>query len=48
MKFWSLTLVALMLVGVAATKATNPSHTLTDATTFSGVPVTTLHTPATP
>ncbi|MCK7614340.1 hypothetical protein [Roseibium sediminicola] len=48
MKFWSIAVVALILVGVAATKATNPSLALTDNTVASGVPVTTLHTPATP
>ncbi len=48
MKFWSLAFIALILVGVAASKATNPSHALSGANTYSGVPVTTLHTPATP
>lgn len=48
MKFWSIAFIALILVGVAATKATNPSHALTDNHVASGVPVTTLHTPATP
>lgn len=48
MKFWSIAVVALVLAGVAATKATNPSHALTDHMVASGVPVTTLHTPATP
>jgi|GEM_PF-2631933 len=48
MKFWSLAVVVLMLVGVAAAKPSNPSRDLTDTTTLSGLPVTTLHTPATP
>ncbi|WP_269585028.1 hypothetical protein [Roseibium sp. Sym1] len=48
MKFWSIAVVALILAGVAATKATNPSLALTDHQVASGVPVTTLHTPATP
>ncbi len=48
MKFWSLAAVALMIVGVAAAKTSNPSHVLTEKTTFSGEPVTTLRTPATP
>lgn len=48
MKFWSFAVVALILVGVAAAKATNPNQSLTQTTSYSGVPVTTLHTPATP
>ncbi|MCV0426962.1 MAG: hypothetical protein K5905_15985 [Roseibium sp.] len=48
MKFWSFAFVALVLVGVAAAKATNPSQSLTETKTFSGHPVTTLHTPVTP
>ncbi|EAV42599.1 hypothetical protein SIAM614_26593 [Stappia aggregata IAM 12614] len=48
MKFWSIAIVAMILAGVAATKATNPSHALTDSSVASGVPVTTLHTPVTP
>jgi len=48
MKFWSIAVVTLILAGVAATKATNPSLALTNHTVASGVPVTTLHTPATP
>jgi len=48
MKFWSIAVVALILVGVAATKSHNPSMELTANTVTSGVPVTTLHTPVTP
>ena len=48
MKFWSFAVVALVLAGVAAAKSTNPNQSLTDAKTFSGHPVTTLHTPVTP
>lgn len=48
MKFWSFAVFALMLVGVAAVKPSNPSLELTGDMTFSGLPVTTLHTPATP
>ncbi|MHA7775829.1 hypothetical protein [Roseibium sp. M-1] len=48
MKFWSIAVVTLVLAGVAATKATNPSLQLTDHTVTSGLPVTTLHTPVTP
>ncbi|WP_156510395.1 hypothetical protein [Labrenzia sp. OB1] len=48
MKYWSLAIVALMIVGVAAVRHTNPNSQLTGETTNSGVPVTTLHTPVTP
>ncbi|WP_428641875.1 hypothetical protein [Roseibium sp.] len=48
MRYWSLAVVVLVLAGAAAAKSTNPSLALTHSTTFSGVPVTTLHTPATP
>ncbi|MGX1499494.1 hypothetical protein [Roseibium aggregatum] len=48
MKFWSIAIVAMILAGVAATKATNPSHALTDSSVATGIPVTTLHTPVTP
>ncbi|MCX2724956.1 hypothetical protein [Roseibium salinum] len=48
MKFWNLAVVVLVLAGVAAVKSTNPSYELNDVYTFSGVPITTLHTPATP
>ena len=48
MKFWSFAAFALLFAGVAAVKSTNPNIELAGATTFSGLPVTTLHTPATP
>lgn len=48
MKFWSIAVVVLVLAGAAATRASNPSHALTEHEVSSGVPVTTLHTPATP
>ncbi|WP_165814734.1 hypothetical protein [Labrenzia sp. 011] len=48
MKYWSLAVVALVIVGVAAVRHVNPNHELAGATTSSGVPVTTLHTPVTP
>ena len=48
MKYWSIAFVALILVGVAATKATNPNNDLAGHTVTAGVPVTTLHTPVTP
>ncbi len=48
MKFWSLAVVALLLAGVAATKATNPNEALTSHAVLTGVPVITVHTPATP
>ncbi len=48
MKYWNLAFVVLVLAGVAAVKSANPSQALTHSTTFSGVPVTTLYTPATP
>jgi len=48
MKFWSIATVVLVLAGAAATKASNPSHALSDHPVSAGVPVTTLHTPATP
>ncbi len=48
MKFWSIALFVLVLAGAAATRHTNPSHDLTHHPVSTGVPVTTLHTPATP
>lgn len=48
MKYWSLAVVALVIAGAAAVKSTNPSHELTGAYTFSGLPIVTVHTPATP
>ena len=48
MKFWSIAVVAMILAGVAAPKAANPSHALTDGSVATGIPVTTLHTPVTP
>ncbi|MEM5583463.1 MULTISPECIES: hypothetical protein [Alphaproteobacteria] len=48
MKFWSIAVVVLVLVGAAASRASNPSHVLSDHPVSTGVPVTTLHTPATP
>jgi hypothetical protein len=48
MKFWSIATVVLILAGTAATKASNPNHALGDQPVSTGVPITTLHTPATP
>jgi len=49
MKLWSLAFVAVVIAGVAAAKATNASHELSESSsTHAGVPVTTLHTPVTP
>jgi hypothetical protein len=48
MKFWSIALVVLVFASAAAIRTSNPSHDLTHHAVNTGVPVTTLHTPATP